>query len=269
MSRVILFVKQRPLAMFLVLAFLLSWWTWPLSVLGLPLFPPGPFLAAIVVLAITVGKRGVTDLLRGMVQWRVPPRWYALVFGLPLALVGAAVGLNVLLGAAAPSAAELIGQSRLLLLFPLLLLIPGAGGAWSEPGWRGYALPRLLGGRSALLASLVLGVVVALWHLPLILTGRQPLGDLPWLVVWSVMFTWIFKGTGGSVAIAMLFHAWDDTLVNFSKALFAGTDVTQLAWLHAGVYALAVAAIVALVGPNLGRQSLAQPDSIAQPMAAI
>jgi hypothetical protein len=45
------------------------------------------------------------------------------------------------------------------------------------------------------------------------------------------------------VVIAMLFHAWDDTLVNFSKALFAGPDVTQLAWLHAGIYALAAIAI--------------------------
>jgi membrane protease YdiL (CAAX protease family) len=262
-------MKQHPLTWFVVLAFLFSWWTWPLAVLGLPLFPPGPFLAGIAVLAITKGKRGVTDLLRGIVHWRVAPRWYALLFGLPLVLVGAAVGLNLLLGATTPSASELIGQSRLLLLFPLLLLIPGAGGAWSEPGWRGYALPRLLAGRSELVASLVLGMVVALWHLPLILTGRQPVADLPWLVVWSVMFTWIFKGTGGSVAIAMLFHAWDDTLVNFSKALFAGTDATQLAWLHAGVYILAAIAIVALAGPNLGRHPVVQPDSIAEPMAAI
>ena len=71
------------------------------------------------------------------------------------------------------------------------------------------------------------------------------------------MFTWIFKGTTGSVAIAMLFHAWDDTLVNFSKALYAGPDVTQLAWLHAGVYALAAIVIVVLAGPNLGPQPVA------------
>jgi len=139
----------------------------------------------------------------------------------------------------------------------------------SEPGWRGFALPRLLDGRSALLVSLILGILVALWHLPLILTGQQPLLDLPWLVAWSVIFTWIFKGTGGSVAIAMLFHAWDDTLISYGKALFAGADVTQLAWLHAGLYALAAVAIVVLAGPNLGRQPVAQPESIAEPMAAI
>jgi hypothetical protein len=188
-NRVISFVKQRPLATFTILAFLLSWWSWLAPGLGLPLFSPGPFLAAIAVLAITGGRAAVRNLLRGMLQWRVAARWYALLFGLPLALVGAAVGLNILFGAATPSAADLLGQSRLLLLFPLLLLIPGAGGAWSEPGWRGYALPRLLGGRSGLAASLALGVVVALWHLPLILTSRQPVADLPWLVVWSVMFT--------------------------------------------------------------------------------
>jgi hypothetical protein len=83
------------------------------------------------------------------------------------------------------------------------------------------------------------------------------------------MFTWLFKQTGGSVGIAMLFHAWDDTLVNFSKALFAGPDLTQLAWLHAGVYALAAIAIVALVGPRLSRQPVALPDNIAEPIVAI
>jgi hypothetical protein len=46
-------------------------------------------------------------------------------------------------------------------------LIPGIGGAWEEPGGRGYALPKLQVGRTALLASLILGVVWAFWYLPL------------------------------------------------------------------------------------------------------
>jgi uncharacterized protein len=73
-----------------------------------------------------------------------------------------------------PSSAELGAWPSLVPTFFLLLLIPGIGGAWEEPGWRGYALPNLQAGRSALLASLILGTVWAFWHLPLMVAGVIP-----------------------------------------------------------------------------------------------
>jgi membrane protease YdiL (CAAX protease family) len=102
-----------------------------------------------------------------MVRWRVAPLWYAAALLLPVAIALGATGLNVLLGARPPSSAELGVWPRLIPTYFLLLLIPGIGGAWEEPGWRGYALPKLQVGRTALLASLILGVVRAFWHLPL------------------------------------------------------------------------------------------------------
>jgi membrane protease YdiL (CAAX protease family) len=175
MSHLSSVVKRRPLLTFFVLTYALSWLAWPLWASGLypiaPVFSFAPFLAALVVLAITQGKGGVGGLLRRMVRWRVGIRWYAVALLVPAGITVAAVVLNVLLGARAPSAADLGGWTNLLPGFAVALLIPGLGGAWEEPGWRGFALPRLQSGRSALLAALILGVLVAGWHLPLMVVG--------------------------------------------------------------------------------------------------
>jgi membrane protease YdiL (CAAX protease family) len=192
-------VRRYPLIVFFVLAYVFSWWPWPLYAFGLspsPIIAFGPFLAAILVLALTTGKGGVVTLLRRMVRWRVRPVWYAVALLLPVAISGGAALLNVVvLGASAPSPAELGAWSGLVPTFFLLLLVPGIGGAWEEPGWRGYALPKLQGGHSALLASLILGVVWAFWHLPLMVIGQIHLSDPVYIVAWTVVLTWVFNNT--------------------------------------------------------------------------
>ena len=103
-------VRRYPLIIFFVLAYAFSWWPWPLYILGLapsPIIGFGPFVAAILVLALTGGKAGVVTLLRRMVRWRVRPVWYAAALLLPVAIPLGATVLNVLLGAAPPSSAEL------------------------------------------------------------------------------------------------------------------------------------------------------------------
>src|SRR5215213_4783188 len=106
MSRLLRVVKQHPLITFFVLTYALSWLAWPLWASGLypiaPVFSFAPFLAALVVLAITNGKSGIGGLLRRMVRWRVGLRWYAVALLLPAGITVAAVVLNVLLGARPP-----------------------------------------------------------------------------------------------------------------------------------------------------------------------
>jgi hypothetical protein len=96
-------VRRYPLTAFFVLACALSWWPWILYSAGLlpnPIVGFGPFLAALVVLAITEGKSGVMGLLRRMVRWRVRIQWYAAALLLPIVVTLAAAALNVfLLGA--------------------------------------------------------------------------------------------------------------------------------------------------------------------------
>src|SRR3712207_7946494 len=164
MSRLLSAVRRRPIVTFFLLAYALSWWPsifYAFGSLPQPIAGFGPFLAAVLVLAITGGKTGIVRLLRRMVQWRVGLRWYAVALLLPVAITLAAAVFNVLMGARAPSATELGGWTGLFSTFAILLLVPGLGGAWEEPGWRGYALPRLQTRRSALVASLILWVGVA------------------------------------------------------------------------------------------------------------
>src|SRR5215213_1021605 len=187
-------VRRHPLITFFVLAYALSWWPWILYALDLspqPIAGFGPFLAAIVVLAITRSKTGVVALLRRMVRWRVAPVWYAVALLLPVAITVIAAMLNVLLGAQGASSADLGGWPSLIPTFFILLLVPGLGGAWEEPGWRGYALPRLQTGRSALVASLMLGVLWALWHSPFVVTGVDIWIDaFLFPIEWAVVYTW-------------------------------------------------------------------------------
>ncbi len=249
-------VKRHPLIAFFMLAFALSWWPWILYAFGLsptPIASFGPFLAALVVLAITQGKSGIGGLLRRMVRWRVGIRWYAVALLLPVGIALAATALNVLLGAHAPSAADLGGWTGLFSTFAVVLLIPGTGGAWEEPGWRGFALPRLQAVRSALVASLILGAVWALWHLPFVVaTGQMGGWDIVIILAWTLVLTWVYNGTGGSVLIVMLFHAMFNTVSGsfISPLAFSGADSVRQSWLLAAVWCAVAVAVVMWAGPK-------------------
>jgi membrane protease YdiL (CAAX protease family) len=247
-------VRRHPLVVFFVLAYALSWWPWILYAFDLsplPIVGFGPFLAAIVVLAVTRGKAGVMALLRRMVRWRVSPVWYAVALLLPVAITVAATVLNVLFGAQAPSSAELSGWTGLVPGFFLLLLVPGFGGAWEEPGWRGYALPRLQVGRSALLASLILGLLWAFWHLPLMVVGEVNWSDIVLVIAASVVFAWVFNSASGSVLIAMVMHAMNNTISgSFFGPMFSGADSVRESWLLAALWVAVAIVVVVATGPE-------------------
>ena len=82
-----------------------------------------------------------------------------------------------------------------------------------EVGWRGYALPALQARYCALLASLILGVLWALWHLPQFFNPDTLYSNLPfvlflaYMVPFAVLITWVFNSVGGSVLMAILMHA--------------------------------------------------------------
>jgi membrane protease YdiL (CAAX protease family) len=157
----------------------------------------------------------------------------------------AMVYLNVLLGAPAPSFADLGAWFSLAVLL-LGFLINPFGGAWEELGWRGYALPYLQAGRSALSASLILGVLWAAWHLPMFITGLIHWPDALAVLGMSVVFSWLFNHTKGSVLIAFLFHAAIDAVAGHYILLFQGVDQVRMYWLMAAFFGVTAAAIVIL-----------------------
>jgi CAAX protease family protein len=265
-------VRRYPLITFFVLACALSWWPWILysfDLLPNPIVGFGPFLAALIVLALTEGKSGVGRLLRRMVRWRVGLRWYAVALLLPIVVTLAAAALNVfLLGAQrTSSAAELGGWSSLVPTFFILLLIPGLGGTWEEPGFRGYALPRLQVGRSALVASLILGVLWAFWHLPFVVTGEDVwIDSFLFTIEWTIVFTWLFNNANGSVLIVLLFHNMNNTISGeFVSRMFSGADSANQAWLRLVLWGVVAIVLVVVYGPkHLSRKHHKQEEEPAQ-----
>src|SRR5215204_657962 len=246
--------RRHPLISFFVLAYVLS--CRPSILYALDLSPQpvagfGPFLAALVVLALTYGKAGIGGLLRRMVRWRVGLRWYAVALLLPVAITLVATSLNVLLGAQAPTSAELSGWTGIFSTFALFLLVPGLGGAWEEPGWRGFALPRLQTGRSALFAGLILGVLIAAWHLPLMVVGEVHWSDIVLIIGAVIIFNWVFNNANRSVLIIMMMHAMNNTISGqFFSPMFSGADSVRQSWMLAVVWCMVAIVVVIVAGPK-------------------
>jgi hypothetical protein len=220
-------VRRHPLISFFVLAYVLSWWLWPLYVADiapLPFFPTGVLLAALLVITLSQGRAGLRELGSRMIRWRVNWRWYAAALGIPLAVAVAATALNIVLGAPAPSLAKLSS----LFIFPVVLLVglinPVNGPLAEEPGWRGYALPRLQAARrSPLVATVILALLVAGWHLPYAAAGQlPPIGVLVGAFGVQFWYAWLFNRTGGSVLMTLLMHSAEGT---FSRLAVGGLIV--------------------------------------------
>jgi len=255
MNKIKLFVQRNPLITFFVLAYALSWWPWPLSAANpfFPLFPLGPMVASLILTAVINGRAGLKALLARVVHWRVNLRWYGVAMLLPVALGLSAFGLNLLLGAPIPAAAQLPPWGTILQVLLVQLFLIQVG---EELGWRGFALPRLLEGRSALAASLILGLLWLGWHLPAYATGTISAIFIPLPLIAAFLYTWLYQHTNGSVVIAILFHSLFNTVAVIFYPLFTGVYLEQMLWLFLVVNLLVAVAVVVLAGPNLRRPSV-------------
>jgi membrane protease YdiL (CAAX protease family) len=223
-------LRRAPLLGYFTLTFVWSWACWALSPAIRPQLPWlatllmfagsfGPSLAAIVVVASTRPPGGLRAWLSRCLQWRIGWGWWAVAALLPLVVMLLAVALHMALGgaiAAAPASGHLL---MTVVNLPLVLLLGGPLG--EEFGWRGYALPVLqdrLGWRAA---SLGLGLVWGVWHLPLFFIIGTAQAHMPLalfmlsVVAMSVVFAWLAHRTAGSVMAALLFH----TAINFWPAV--------------------------------------------------
>src|SRR5215212_6892205 len=110
---------------------------------------------------------------------------------------------------------------------------------------------------SALLASLILGVLWAFWHLPFVVTGEDIWIDaLLFPIEWSIVYTWLFNNAKGSVLIVMLFHAMNNTFSSgFVGQMFSGADSVNQAWLRLILWGV-VAIVLVVAAPSTCRASI-------------
>ncbi len=196
------FFQKYELPLFFLLAYLLSWWSVPLAEGGM--LPHGPMFAAIIVIALVAGRRGLREFWGRCTNFRAG-WWYLIGPAIVITYLLAALAVNLLLGA------ELVSPfpfPSVATIITLLLM----GGIWEEPGWTGYAFPRMREKLAHLkypdlIASLVLGLLWGLWHLPLFLYGVLTWYDLLFFVpALRIIFTWIYNRTNGSVPVIMVTH---------------------------------------------------------------
>lgn len=218
----------------------------------------GPLVSAFSLTYLNEGRKGVKNLLKRGVDYRFRKRWYLPIFLLFPFMTGAALMLAVISGEALP---ELSVLSNPLLIAVGFVYIFFLGGPFQEEwGWRGYALDRLQARLNALVSSLVLGVTWGAWHLPLFfipgtVQSQTPIwGFMILIICGTILFTWLYNNTGGSILAALLFH----TMNNLSFFIFP-TLGTALGGLYLLILNIAVAATIVTV---FGPRKLARPTTL-------
>jgi membrane protease YdiL (CAAX protease family) len=216
----------------------------------------GPMVIALA-LAWREGHGAVRRLLHALTVRPADRRWY-LVLAIPVAWSLATVVVAVASGE--PTAGLFDGTFPALLIIPFVVLVPAFT---EELAWRGFALPRLLSSMSPLAASLLLAVPWTLIHVVLFFPGQWYADLALWPLVisiasYSILLTWVYVGTGGSVLMTALFHAG----LNGVAPIMGGVDA-DASWAIRNVLAAVIAAFVVALG-GLARPSravVARPES--------
>lgn len=259
------FSNQQDIRLFFLLAFV---WTWLLHLprllaaagwLSLPggissglgiVAAFGPALAAFVLTGFRFGNDGLRILWRR--GWEIPCRKVWLLPALLLMPLSSLVTLGWLTAVGVSLPWEYALPPAMLV--PVGLLIWLGGALPEEFGWRGFALDRLQAHLGPLPASLALGLIWSLWHLPLhFIPGTTqsilPIGEFTiQTLVLAILYTWLHNRTGGSVLIAGLFHATG----NLTGALIPSWVLPLGRWM--GLLPLLITAVIVVLAGGLRQQ---------------
>ncbi len=269
----------RSLWLFFILVFCWTWSFWlTAAALGvsvqttagqslLRLGLLGPMLGAIGFAYVTQAKDCWRDYwLRIVDARRIPARWYLIVILFVPVLMAVAALLDVAAGGS--DTAALIGKRVAPILAAPSTVLAFAFGVFvngplpEELGWRGYALDQLQARWNALLSSLVLGVLWALWHLPLFFMPGMVHADhgigsawfwlfMATVIPMAVIATWIFNSTRRSTLAAILFHFTSNLAYDIGNVTDGTNLYSTLLWTVAAI------AVVAFCGAR----TLTRPDS--------
>ncbi|MEM2004760.1 MAG: type II CAAX endopeptidase family protein [Zestosphaera sp.] len=256
------------LLLYFIVAFAFSWIFWIPQVLvarGILLTPSiitdfllgpfnpaafGPLVSAFSLTYLNEGVSGLKSLLKRGLDCNFRKVWFIPIFLLFPVMTGSALLLTMLAGETPPELTTSYDLFTVAMIFTYIFFL---GGPFQEEwGWRGYALDRLQERWSALTSSILLGLMWGLWHLPLFfmpgtIQSQTPFwGFMSLIICGSLLFTWIYNNTGGSILAVMLFH----TMNNLSLVIFP-TLRTASGGLYLLILNVVTAAIVLSVwGPK-------------------
>lgn len=216
-------IARRPILLYTALAYGISWAIFvPLALqaqgvldAGMPMWahylaPLGPLVSALIVSATVSGKPGLAELWSRMTRWRVGLWWWLAALG-PALLFLVAAAVTSLVPDSDIVSLEMLGKADFLpplglWMLPLWFVTYGIG---EETGWRGFLLPRLQSRWSALGSAALVTLIWGLWHLPAFFYVYDPAiapGFVVGLFAGSIMFTWMYNGTGGSILLVAVLH---------------------------------------------------------------
>lgn len=250
----------RNFGIFVASTLAFSWGLWTLLVFDLvpatattPLILLGgfgPLVGALVTLRVT--GRSIRTWLRSNLRYRIRPRWYVLAVVLPPALivVSSVVYVTVF------DASYAVDEIAALWLFPLGLVVTFlVGGGNEELGWRGFAQPALQEGLTALNASVLVGVVWFVWHVPLFFVPGSSQAGVPMLpyaigvLATAVVLGWLYNATG-SLLVPWLYHASINPAGAYFLAGVAGLKTVPGYGTYALLVALFAVALLVRFGPT-------------------
>jgi membrane protease YdiL (CAAX protease family) len=247
---------------FFILALLLSWAVWiPMFLLvpedaQLPLLLLGgfgPFLSAIIVIWAKEGKTALTRWLRETFRIRIHLIWY-LVGGLflPFGIAILHHSFYILAGGKSDFTFDQIWGIYIVSLFSTTIL----GGGFEEPGWRGFATPRLMTRFHPILANIIVSFFWVLWHIPLYFGNWSGKGQpLLWFFIYaiglSIILTWLYFKSSMSIIPVMLLHGATNIVFEYfptTNTIFSSPDLDFNIFKSMSYWTVAIVIILATKG---------------------
>jgi uncharacterized protein len=235
-------IRRHPVVTFFLLAYALSWGAIPWN----SFFAPGVLVAALIVVSLTEGVKGLKAMGARLIRWRVSWIWYAVAVAVPLSVKFVAIALNRGLGAPATSIPEFSVWYSLPMAIALNIVTPWNAQLPEEASFRGWAQPTLQATRTPLAATVLMAVGVTIWHVPVFLMpqfGSSPIEALATIAV-TFWYAWLFNHASGSALLTLIAHATEGT-VETSTLWLSGVDTVRMTWLYSVLWC--VVALVLLV----------------------
>lgn len=264
MEHLISLIRKHSVLTFFIFTYFISWIFWtPLVLWGegrLKIIGTfGPFICAVALSYILEGTLGVKRLFKKFFIWKVNYFWYLFSFLSTGAAVMISIGIYSLMGGQKLQFNDISQWYLIIVAFLYVLFLSVLG---EEAGWRGFALPRLQQNYNALTSSLIIGVSWGLWHFPLFLMKGNFHETIPITlfiiqdVALSVIYTWMYNNTRGSLLLAHLFHAASNVTLGVLPILpmNTGGDIRPL-WITVIILIIIAVSIVFKYGKeNLSRE---------------